>query len=173
MTRATTVIFVALFLIAGCAQRADELVELRHFPVDELTEIIAEHSVQIDRQISIDGHGSLQVAVAQPTVIKLCEMGDLDVEDARLVYRASVRTADVRGRVYLEMLCHFPGMGEFFSRDLHTPLSGTTDWSIEETPFFLQQGQNPDSIKLNLVFEGTGTAWIDDIHLLKGPLPEE
>jgi len=49
-------------------------------------------------------------------------------------------------------------------------VSGTTDWTTEETPFFLQKGENPDNIKLNLVMNGTGTAWIDDIRLLKGAL---
>ncbi len=160
---------VAIFLLVGCAQPADELVELRHFPLDELSEIIARQSVNIDRETSVDGNGSLQITAVEPIVIRLCALSDIDVEDATLVYRARVRTAEVRGRVYLEMLCHFPELGEFFSRDLLSPLSGTTDWSVEETPFFLQQGQNPDSVKLNLVVEGTGTAWIDDVHLLRGP----
>jgi hypothetical protein len=44
------------------------------------------------------------------------------------------------------------------------------DWTMEEIPFFLKKGKNPDNVKLNLVFDGTGTAWIDDIRLLKGPL---
>jgi len=51
-----------------------------------------------------------------------------------------------------------------------TPLTGTTDWTTEETPFFLRKGENPDNVKLNLVINGKGTAWIDDIRLLKGPL---
>lgn len=43
-------------------------------------------------------------------------------------------------------------------------------WTTVETPFFLQKGQNPDNIKLNLVVNGKGTVWIDDIKLIKGPL---
>jgi hypothetical protein len=31
-------------------------------------------------------------------------------------------------------------------------------------------GENPDNVKLNFVVNGTGTIWIDDIRLLKGPL---
>ena len=63
-----------------------------------------------------------------------------------------------------------PGRGEYFSRDLGSPLTGTVDWSAEETPFFLKKGENPDNIKLNLVVEGKGTVWIDDIRLLRAPL---
>ncbi|MCZ6549959.1 MAG: hypothetical protein V3R69_01565 [candidate division NC10 bacterium] len=102
--------------------------------------------------------------------MRLFEVGDLTVENARLIYQAKVRTAGVDGQVYLEMWCHFPGKGEFFSRGLETPLTGTTEWTTEETSFFLKKGQKPDYIKLNLVINGTGTAWIDDIRLLKGPL---
>lgn len=70
----------------------------------------------------------------------------------------------------IEMWCCFAGKGEFFSRDLRSPLSETTDWSDEETPFFLQKGENPDNVKLNLVIDGTGTVWIDDLRLGKGAL---
>jgi hypothetical protein len=46
-------------------------------------------------------------------------------------------------------------------------LSGTTNWTRLEIPFFLKAGENPDNVKLNLVCEGTGTAWVDDIRLVK------
>jgi hypothetical protein len=96
---------------------------------------------------------------------------DIDIENARLIYQARLRTENVKGQVYLEMWCHFPGIGEFFSRGLQTPLTGTTDWITEETQFFLKKGEKPDYVKLNLVIKGKGTAWwIDDIRLLKGPL---
>lgn len=49
-----------------------------------------------------------------------------------------------------------------------TPLSGTTDWTTQETEFFLKAGENPDNVKLNLVINGSGTVWIDEIRLLKG-----
>jgi len=106
----------------------------------------------------------------EPTVVRLFELGDIDVENARLIYQAKVRTEGVEGQVFLEMWCHFPGKGEFFSRGLQTPLTGTTNWTTEETPFFLKKGENPDNVKLNLVINGKGTAWIDDIRVLKGPL---
>jgi hypothetical protein len=65
------------------------------------------------------------------------------------------------------MWCQFSGKGEFFSRDLSSPLTGTTDWSSEETRFFLKKRENPDNVKINLVVEGVGTVWIDDVHLLE------
>lgn len=145
-------------------------VELKRFPLDKMDGIITQSGVQFDKQISSDGNGSLRIEATQSTTIRLFETGDIDIENARLIYQAKVRTENVKGQIYLEMWCHFPGLGESFSRGLATPLSGSTEWTTEETPFFLEAGENPDNVKLNLVINGKGTAWIDDIRLLKGPL---
>jgi hypothetical protein len=80
-----------------------------------------------------------------------------------------LRTEGVVGEVFLEMWCHFPGQGEFFSRGLQTQLSGDNSWVSQETPFFLNEGENPDNVKINVVIKGSGTVWIDDIKLLKAP----
>ncbi|MFZ3091188.1 MAG: hypothetical protein WA240_11275 [Nitrospirota bacterium] len=161
---------VIFFVIAGCSKPAQQGSELKRFPIDSLEGIITQSGVQIDKQISSDGNGSLRITAAEPTVIRLFETGDIDIENARLTYQANIRTEGVEGQVYLEMWCSFTGKGEFFSRGLQTPLTGTTNWTTEETPFFLQKGENPDNVKLNLVINGKGTAWIDDIRILKGPL---
>ena len=162
---------IVVSLIMGCGQKASkEVTELRHFPVDNVEGIITQSGVQIDKQNSADGNGSLRITATEPTVVRLFEVGDIDIENARLIYQAKVRTEGVEGQVFLEMWCHFTGKGEFFSRDLQTPLTGTTDWTMEEIFFMLKKGENPDTVKLNLVVDGKGIAWIDDIRLLKGPL---
>jgi hypothetical protein len=68
------------------------------------------------------------------------------------------------------MWCSFPGKGEFYSRALQSPLTGTTEWTSQQTPFFLNAGENPDNVKLNLIVGGKGTVWIDDVKLTQGPL---
>jgi hypothetical protein len=171
MRNVTLCMCVVLILISvGCSKPKQEVVELKRFPIDSLDGIITQSGVQLDKEVSSDGNGSLKILATEPTVVRLYELGDIDVENARLIYQAKVRTEGMEGQVYLEMWCHFPGKGEFFSRGLQTPLSGTTNWTSEETPFFLKEGENPDNVKLNLVVNGKGTAWIDDIRVLKGPL---
>ena len=160
----------ALLCIAGCSKSSKQVIVLQQFPIYNMEGLITRSGVQIDKEISSDGNGSLRIETKEPTTVRLFEIGDLDIENARLIYEAKLRTENVEGRVFLEMFCHFPGKGDFFSRSLQSPLSGTTDWTKEQTPFFLQKGENPDNIKLNLVIDGTGTAWIDDIRLLKGSL---
>jgi hypothetical protein len=161
---------VMIFVVAGCSKSPEPMSELMRFPMDSLQGVITQSNVEIDKEVSSDGKGSLRITATTPTVVRLFEVGDIDVENARLIYQAKVRTEDIEGQVYLEMWCHFAGKGEFFSRGLQTPLTGTTNWTTEETPFFLKKGENPDNVKLNLVIDGKGKVWIDDIKLLKGPL---
>lgn len=154
----------------ACSQPPAETTELKHYPADTMEGIIDASGIQIDNEISSDGGGSLRVTATEPSTVRLYETGDIDIENARLIYRAKLRTEAVEGQVYLEMWCRFPGKGEFFSRALQSPLSGSQEWTSQETPFFLKSGENPDNIKINLVVNGRGKAWIDDIRLLKAPL---
>jgi len=166
-------VFICFLMILGvpnCSKSTSQVVELKSFPIDNLEGIIRQSGVQIDKTVSSDGKGSLRITVSEPTVVRLYEVRDLNIENARLIYQAKVRTEGVEGQVYLEMWCHFPGKGEFFSRGLHSLLTATNDWATMETPFFLKKGEKPDHVKLNLVINGKGTAWIDNIRLMKGQI---
>jgi hypothetical protein len=90
--------------------------------IDDLTGVLAAEAVAFDAEVTNDGTGSLRIVTDGATTVRLYEVGDIDVEDARLVYRAQLRTDSMEGQVYLEMWCRFPGMGEYFSRALDTPL---------------------------------------------------
>lgn len=165
---------IGLWLIAafvlGCNSQPADVTELACYPLDTLDGIISRSAVEADPEITSDGKGSVRITAEKATTVKLFETGDVDVEDARLMYRAKLRSQDVAGKAYLEMWCCFSGKGEFFSRALPSALTGSTEWSSQEAPFLLKKGENPDNIKLNVVIEGTGTVWIDDIRLVKVPL---
>lgn len=163
-------VYLALLTTLGCSKGQAEVAEVVHYSADSLEGVLTRSSVAFDPKLSSDGRGSLRLTADQSTVFRLYETGDLNIENARLLYQAKLRTEGVEGKVYLEMWCHFPGKGEFFSRALQSPLSGSVDWSTQETAFFLKKGENPDNVKLNLVIDGKGTAWVDDIRLVKGPL---
>ena len=132
---------VMIFSVSGCSKPSPQAAEMKRFPIDSMDGIITRSGVEFDKEISSDGKGSLRITATEPTVVRLFEIGDIDIENARLIYQAKVRTENVEGQVFLEMWCHFPGKGEFFSRGLQTPLSGTTQWTTEETPFFLKKGE--------------------------------
>lgn len=166
-----TVGTAVLLIMTACTKKTSAISELKHFPIDSLDQIITGSGVRLDKAISSDGHGSLRVdAATGRTVVRLFEIKDISIENARLIYQARVRTENAEGRVYLEMWCGFNGLGESFSNSLFSPISGTNNWTTVMIPFLLKKGEKPDYIKLNLVIEGKGTAWIDDIRLFKGPL---
>jgi hypothetical protein len=45
-----------------------------------------------------------------------------------------------------------------------------SDWKTVQTPFIFQKGQKPDKATLNVVINGIGTVWVDDVVLSKEPL---
>jgi hypothetical protein len=153
--------------LAGCSRPAGKDIELKSYTLDSLDGLIQRSGVEIDTQTKAEGSGSLKITVTEPSVVRLFETGDIDVEDAALIYQAKLRTQGAGGNVYLEVCCHFEGKGEFFFRGLDNPLKGSMDWTSQEIPYFLKVGENPDNVKLNVISEGAGTIWIDDIRLLK------
>ena len=79
--------------------------------------------------------------------------------------------SDLEGVAFLEMWVQFDG-AQYFSRGLNDAVKNKTAWKTVQTPFFFQQGQSPDKVVLNLVINGKGTVWVDDIVLSKAPLTE-
>ena len=119
--------FLCLVMVAftlRCSQTPTRPVtELRRFPMDSLEGVLTQSGVEMDKATSSDGQGSIKFTATEPTTMRLFEAGDMDIENARLTYQAKLRTEGVEGQVYLEMWCHFPGKGEYFSRGLETPLT--------------------------------------------------
>ena len=161
---------IVLIFMTACCQKSIDVVEIKHFPVDNMEGIIGGSGVFIDKEISSDGNGSLCITAIEPATVRLYETGDIDIENAKLICQAKLRTEVVEGQVYMEMLCHFPGRGEFFSRTLQFALTGSNEWTSHEVPFFLKKGENPDNVKINIIIEGKGKVWIDDIRLIKAKL---
>jgi hypothetical protein len=127
--------------------------------------------ITADTVAKTDGAASIKVETAWPTVINLAEITGLDIESAALVYEADVRSEGLKGTAFLEMWCHFPDGGQYFSRGLNSTTSGSSDWRRLTTKFFLQEGQKPNKVTLNLAVNGRGTVWIDKQRLAREPLP--
>ena len=169
---------ILLVLVIGLAigactsgQAPPTAVDLRHFPLDSLEGVRATTGASFDPKISTDGKGSLRVDAREPINIPLFELTDVGVENATLIYQASLQSENLDGKAFLEMWVRIPGKGEFFSRGLDRPITGPMSRMTVATPFLLQAGQKPDLIRLNLVVQGKGRVWIDDVHLMREPLP--
>jgi len=156
-------------VFAACRKKVEPQT-VKEYPLDSIEGVLTRTGVAFDPAVSTDGKGSIRVDAAAPMTVRLYEVKDINVDNARLTYRAKLKTQNVEGKVFLEMWCVFAGKGEYFSRALETFVTGTTDWVTQETPFFLKKGQTPEIVRLNVVVNGKGTVWIDDAKLIKGPL---
>ncbi|MGI9534293.1 MAG: hypothetical protein ACR2NW_05040 [Thermodesulfobacteriota bacterium] len=158
-------------LLVGCENFKRAQVEtIKSFKIESLDEVISKDGVEFDKDISSDGNGSIKITTDSPINVKLYQTGDIDFDESILIYSANLRTENLDGQAYIEMWCRFPGKGQYFSKSLTSALSGTNNWKVLETPFFLKKGEIPDNVELNLVVNGSGTVWIDQIELLKRPL---
>jgi tRNA A-37 threonylcarbamoyl transferase component Bud32 len=117
-----------------------------------------------------EGQAMWEFRTNQTRSFPLFEIGRAQVDQCILSFQASMKTEGVAERAYLEMMCRLPE-GEASSKGFHHAVQGTNGWANYSTPFFLQAGQRPELIRLNLVIEGKGTVWIRDIEVFAMPLP--
>jgi len=142
--------------------------ELKRISLDDASAIGLQ--VQTDSMVKAEGKASTRITTKWPTTVCLAEVTGPDIENAMLVYKAKVKS-DLQGQgtAFLEMWAHVGG-GQFFSRGMNDVLQGKTDWKTIQTPFMFQKGQKPTKVTLNIVINGPGTVWVDDIVLSKEPL---
>jgi hypothetical protein len=162
------IVSFALFLLTllSCGIQTKST-ELKHLPMDDLNGIIAQSGIQFDKAVSSDGNGSIKIEASGPIVIPLYNIDDVRVDDAQIIYEAKVKSESLNGQAYLEMWCVSKDKGEYYSRGFDSAIAGTTGWQTIKTVFLLRKNEMPDQIKLNVVVNGVGTVWIDDIHLSK------
>ncbi len=167
---------LALAALASCALSAcdigpHQLADMALYAdgLDSVRSIAPQPGLSFDPSDSTDGRGSFRIdASGDRSVLQIADV-PLDAPKLpRFSYRAKLRGENLAGRAYLEMWITVKDEGEFFSRALHAPLSGTSEWSTYETSFFLEEDQVPTRAKLNVVVEGAGSVWVDAVTLRAG-----
>ena len=151
---------ICLFLLAYTPCFAEDLIKLN---LDDVSSLGL--TIEGDDQVKVEGRGSIKISTRHPTTVCLGEVTGLDLENSTLNYSARVKS-QLNGTALLEMWVQVDG-GRYFSRGLNSTIKGNSDWQLIQTPFIFQKGQNPDRITLNLIINGTGTIWVDDIVLSK------
>ena len=156
---------VALLLFSAIEASAAESV-IKSFNCDSTNGVISRDGVSVESDL---GKSALKLSCPEgkSVTFRLFEIDGLNVDNARLLYQAKIKSENVGGKAYLEMWCRVKGKGEFFSRGMDQTLHGTNNWTSQEIPFVLKKGQHADLVKLNVVIEGGGTVTIDDAQLVK------
>jgi len=140
--------------------------EIKRLSLDDVSAIGLK--IETDSKVKAEGKGSIKITTAWPTTVCLGEVTGISIDNAKLVYRARVKT-DLKGTAFLEMWCHVGG-GQYFSKGMNSTAGGKEDWKQIETPFFLKAGEKAEKVTLNLIINGIGTVWVDDAVLSREPL---
>ena len=155
---------LALVLLLVCYPAfAEDLVKLS---LDDISSLGL--TIESDPRVKVEGQSSIKITTRYPTTVCLGEVSGLDLENATLIYSARVKS-QLDGTALLEMWVQVDS-GRYFSRGLNSTVKGNSDWRTIQTPFIFHKGQKPDRITINLIINGTGTVWIDDVVLSKAPL---
>jgi hypothetical protein len=106
MKRNSLLLLLCLSLLACtrfARQPAGPAVELKHFPLDSLEGVRATKGVAFDSGVSTDGKGSLRVDSDGQLLVPLFEITDVNIDNATLIYQASLQSDKLDGQAYLEM----------------------------------------------------------------------
>jgi hypothetical protein len=163
---------VLVVLAIGCSKKAEPPSDIEYFPADSKDRVVGAEMVTVDPAVSADGKGSLKITVEQPTTVQLYEVPSPKAENSDIFYKAKLKAKDFGGDAYLQMIIHYPSGGEVTAHNYEKAIGGTTDWTAMETKANIRKGQKPDVVRLNLILNGGGTVWVDDVHLFKVPRPE-
>ena len=164
--RKTSLMVAGAVAVALLVHTSAQAQELKKLSLDDASSLGL--TVQVDAGVKTEGKASIKITTAWPTTVCLGEVTGLDVEEAKLVFKAKVKT-ELDGDAFLEMWVQVGG-GQYFSKGMNDPAKGKSDWKTIQTPFMLQKGQKPDKVTLNIVINGKGSVWVDDIVLSKEPL---
>lgn len=159
-----TLAFLILLVLISTPIIAEDL---KKISLDDAS--VASPKIQSDSTFKTEGKGSIKITTKWPTTVYLGEVTGLNIENTKLIYKADVKS-DLEGVAFLEMWAHI-GDSQYFSKGMNDPVEGKSDWKLIQTPFIFQKGQNPDKITLNIVINGKGKVWIDNVVLSKEPLP--
>jgi hypothetical protein len=149
---------------------AVEPVELAHFPLSD-GGIPAGADAVFDPNVSQDGGGSLRVETSRGGRLRLYELDDLGIVQGAVVYTGFLRSRGLSGQAMLEMWCQ-PAEGDAaFVRGAAQAVAGDSDWTPQEIRFSDPElCRSPASIELNVLIQGSGTVWIDNLRLWSVPV---
>ncbi len=169
-------VFVAAALAAivfctGCSKKVEPPKDIQTFNCDTLDGLLTEGVATVDAQNPAEGTGSLRFAVAQPVTLPIFEI-KLPGDGAKFTLAYKMKVKDFSGDAYGQMDVNYSSGGKQSLNNYQTAMGATTDWQQRELTYTVQRGQKVGSIVLSLILNGSGTVWLDDVHLIRAPLPE-
>jgi len=169
MKIAGILLFAALAMVSCNKKKAGPPKEVDYFTCNSVERVVAKELVQLDKSVSSDGDGSILIATQEPVTVRFFE-GKLPGENCKYTYKVKLKTEKLNGDAYLTMDVNYPSGGsQNVRQDVQQYLSDTNDWTPSEITISAPN-QKPASVVLNVVVDGDGKVWVDDLHLIATPL---
>ena len=164
-------VLAAMMVYAGCSKKVEPPKDIQSFNCDSLDGILTEGVATVDTQNPAEGAGSLKFSVAQPVTLPLFEI-KLPGDGAKFTLTYKMKVKDFSGDAYGQMDVNYANGGKQSLNNYQSAMGATSDWQPRELTYTVQRGQKVSSIVLSLILNGSGTVWIDDVHVIRAPLPE-
>lgn len=145
--------------------------EIAHFRLSAEA-VPSDADAAFDAEVSQDGDGSLRVMTGEEGGrMRLYRLDDVGPIQGTLLYTGFLRSRDLQGAAFLELWCHPTAGDAAFVRGVSSRVEGSSDWKPQELPFRPPEScRNPVSVELNVVIQGAGTVWIDNLRLWDLPV---
>jgi hypothetical protein len=124
--------------------------------------------ISIDKDTTADGNGSIKVEAAHNALVTVADQENLSVaKDNTLWCTLKVKCAGVTQKAYLEMWCEVAEGRRAFSKGLDQLLIGDSEWKEIRLPMMVNGDFTVSRALVNVVIEGPGTVWVDEIKFSK------
>jgi hypothetical protein len=162
-------LFVTLVFVSCNKKKPGPPKEVDYFTCNSINRVVAQELVAFDKSVSSDGDGSIMIKTAEPVTVRFLE-SKLPGENCKYTYKVKMKTDKLNGDAYLSMDINYPNGGkQSVQQEIQSYLSDNNDWTPMEITI-TAPNQKPASVLLNVVVDGEGTVWIDDLHLIATPL---
>lgn len=138
--------------------------EVTSVPLDSLKGISP--LIELDPMEKVEGTNSIKISAEAPCRVTIGKFAGQGIDNFNLKTRVKLKTLLKEGNVILETLVKVDGR-VYFSRAMDQKLSGDNDWQEIFTNFYFKAGESPDEISVNLILDGRGKVWVDDLKVLR------
>jgi len=161
----------ALLIVAACNKKAEPPKEIDFFSCDTADRFLSPDAATLDSgSAAAEGAACFKFVVEQPATLPLFEV-KFPGEAAKFTIRFKMRVKDFLGDAYGLMAVNYASGGKQEIKNYDKALGATSDWVPMELSWTVQKGQKVDSLVLSAALSGTGTVWVDDVHVIRAPLP--
>ncbi|MEZ0276387.1 MAG: serine/threonine-protein kinase, partial [Roseimicrobium sp.] len=122
--------------------------------------------ISTDSGITKDGHGSLKIEAPQGATLTIAEQDGLETPPGGTIWcRAHLRCEGISGRAFLMVHLETASGALLYSKGEPQSVSGTEDWREVLIPIRLDAQSSIKKVRVNLIVQGPGTVWVDDIQI--------